>query len=96
VGILGTELETTIGAGHSARPHKETTKMDITKVTAAINKVHEELNTVTDAEVKAKVYKGLNRLNLAASALKLAETHLAKAVTQTTPKAKEPAAKSKK
>lgn len=60
--------------------------MDVTKINAAIDTAHQELNTVIDAEVKAKSFVALRTLGLAANALSLAQTHLKKAVKQTTPK----------
>lgn len=56
--------------------------MDIAKIKAAIAVANEELNGVIDGEFKARRLKGLNRLNNAANALKLAETHLDAAVKQ--------------
>ena len=60
--------------------------MDITKVKQAIDEAHKQLNGVIDTEFQARRLQALRTLSLAANALTLAETHLNKAVTQTTPK----------
>ena len=60
--------------------------MDVSRVKAAIDAAHAELNTVIDAEFKARQVNGLRTLTLAANALLLAEKHLDKAIQQTTPK----------
>lgn len=66
--------------------------MDVTKVQAAIDEAHKQLNTVIDAAFAARQIDGLRSLTNAANALTLAEGHVKKAVTQTTPKAEPVAA----
>lgn len=53
--------------------------MDLTKVNEAVKSLYKELNTATDAEFKARNFKGLTRLDQASKALGLVENHLAKA-----------------
>ena len=66
--------------------------MDVSKVTAAIDEAHKQLNTVIDAEFKGRRLNALRTLSLAANALTLAQTNVTKAVQQTTPKPAAPAA----
>lgn len=65
--------------------------MDVTKVTAAIDEAHKQLNTVIDAAYQSRQLNVLNTLGHAANALKLAQTHVDAAVKRTTPKAAAPA-----
>lgn len=67
--------------------------MDISKVKAALDTAQAELNTITDAEFQARRLTTLRPLTLAASAITLAQGHIAKAAERTQPKAeKAPAA----
>ena len=67
--------------------------MDTSKVIAAINAAHQELNGLIDGEFKARRVNGLRRLQNAASALELAAKHVTAAAEQVKPKApKAPAA----
>lgn len=66
--------------------------MDISKVNAAIDKAHEELNAVTDAAFKSRNVAGLRSLTLASKNLETAQTHLKTAVVQSAPKAPKAAA----
>ena len=61
--------------------------MDVSKVKAAIDAVHVELNSVIDAEFKVRNLGALRTFSLVAAALELADTHLNKAVKQTERKA---------
>lgn len=70
--------------------------MDVSKVTTAINKAHEELNAVTDAAFKSRNVNGLRSLTLAAQNLGNAQKALDKAVSQSAPKAAAPATDAKK
>lgn len=70
--------------------------MDVTKVTAAIDEAHKQLNTVIDAAFAGRQIDGLRSLTNAANALTLAEGHVKKAVQQMTPKPAAAPAKGKK
>lgn len=72
--------------------------MDVTKVQAAVDVAHKELNVLIDAEFAGRRLNALRTLGLAATALALVESHLKKAVQQVTPKEPKPAttAKAKK
>lgn len=70
--------------------------MDVSKVIAAINEAHKQLNTIIDGEYAAKRLDALRPLTSAANALTLAETHLTTAAKRTAPKEDAPAAKPKK
>lgn len=60
--------------------------MDLTKFKAAVDKAHEELNSIIDAEYRGKRLNGLRTLGLAANALTLAVSHVTKAAEQGKPK----------
>ena len=61
--------------------------MDITKLKGILDEAQKELNTITDSEFQSRRLTTLRPLTLAASALGLAQTHIAKAAERVAPKA---------
>ncbi len=70
--------------------------MDTTKIKAAIDTAHQELNTIIDGEWKARRVAGMRALDLAAKALNLAAGHVETAAKRLLPKVVKPVKAGKK
>ena len=70
--------------------------MDVSKVVAAIDEAHKQLNTIIDGEYASRRLDALRPLTSAANALSLAETHLKTAAKRTAQKETAASAKGSK